>query len=52
VRAIRDGGIWLDHDGKVLFVPLARPQLGQKRAETVARPAEFTIDISPSPTGK
>lgn len=48
VRAIRDGGVWLDHDGKVLFLPLARPELGQKRAAQVtSRPSEFTIDIAP-----
>jgi hypothetical protein len=47
VRAIRDGGVWLDHEGAVLFVPLNRGEIGQKRSETTARPAEFTIDVSP-----
>jgi hypothetical protein len=46
VRAIRDGGIWLDHDGQVIFVPLARTELGPKKADKPVRQEEFTIDIS------
>lgn len=47
VRAIRDGAVWLDHDGTQIMVPLHRAELGLKRSEQKAAVPEFTIKIAP-----
>ena len=48
VRAIRDGGVTLDYEGRQILVPLKRPELGAKQSQQKAEPAEFTIKIGPS----
>jgi len=45
VRAIRDGGVWLEHESQQIYVPMRRPDLGVKQAEHKAAPTEFTIKI-------
>lgn len=45
VRAIRDGGVWLEYERQQVFVPMRRPELGTKQIETKAAPSEFTIKI-------
>jgi hypothetical protein len=45
LRAIRDGGITLEYEGQQIQVPMKRPEVGLKRAEQKAEPAEFTINI-------
>jgi hypothetical protein len=45
VRAIRDGGVWLEYERQQVFVPMRRPELGTKQTETKAAPSEFTIKI-------
>jgi len=47
VRSIRDGGVWLDHEGQQTFVPLRRPELGNKPSQQKAEPVEFAIKIAP-----
>ena len=47
VRAIRDGAVWLEHDGQQIMVPLHRPELGPKRSEQKAQAQEFVIKIAP-----
>jgi hypothetical protein len=47
VRAIRDGGVWLDYEGQQIMVPIHRPELGAKHTEHKAQAAEFTIKIAP-----
>ena len=49
VRAIRDGVVWLEHEGTQIMVPLNRPELGPKRSEQKAQAPEFTIRIAPKP---
>ena len=44
VRAIRDGGVWLEHETQQIFVPMRRPDVGVKQAERKAAP-EFRITI-------
>ena len=45
VRAIRDGGVWLEYETQQLFVPIRRSELGLKRTEQKAEPVEFAIKI-------
>ncbi len=45
VRAIRDGGVTLDHDGRLIFVPLKRTEIAPKAAQPNAEPSEFAIKI-------
>lgn len=45
VKSIRDGGVWLDHEGQQIFVPLKRPEIGQRPAQQRAEPVEFAIKI-------
>lgn len=47
VRAIRDGAVWLEHEGHQIMVPIHRQELGPKRAEQKAQATEFTIKIAP-----
>ena len=47
VRAIRDGAVWLEHEGHQIMVPINRPEVGPKRAEQKAQAPEFTIKIAP-----
>ena len=47
VRAIRDGGVWLEHEGQQIMVPIRRQELGHRQAEQKAQPSEFTIKIEP-----
>jgi len=48
LRAIRDGGVTLDYEGQQVFVPMKRPELGQKHVQQKADAVEFTIKIGPS----
>lgn len=45
VRAVRDGGVTLEHEGQQIFVPMKRPELGQKQSQQKAGAVEFTINI-------
>jgi len=47
VRSIRDGGVWLDHDGQPTFIPMRRPELNGKSPQQKAEPVEFAIKIDP-----
>ena len=47
VRAIRDGGVWLEYQGQQIMVPIHRPELGKRQAEQKAQPGEFAIKIDP-----
>lgn len=47
VRAIRDGGVFLEYEGQQVMVPIHRVELGRRQAERKAQPAEFTIKIDP-----
>jgi hypothetical protein len=46
IRAIRDGGVWLQYETQQVFVPMRRAEIGTKQVEQKADPAKFTIDIS------
>ena len=48
VRAIRDGGVWLEYEGQQIAVPIHRAELGPKHAEQKAQAPEFTIKIAPA----
>lgn len=48
LRAIRDGGITLEYEGQQILVPMKRPEIGSKRAQQKAEPAEFMIKIGGS----
>jgi hypothetical protein len=45
VRAIRDGGVWIEYERQQVFVPMRRPALGTKQIEAKSSPAEFAIKI-------
>jgi hypothetical protein len=47
VRSIRDGGVWLDHEGQQTFIPMRRPEVGLKPSQQKVEPAEFAIKIAP-----
>jgi hypothetical protein len=47
VRSIRDGGVWLDHDGQQTFIPMRRPELSARSPQQKAEPVEFAIKIGP-----
>ena len=50
VKAIRDGGVWLDQSGHQVFVPMKRQQLvprGPTDVQEVAQ--EFKIDLEAKP---
>lgn len=45
VKAIRDGGVWLDQSGHQIFVPLRRQGIPPKSNDPAVGPAEFKINI-------
>ena len=50
VKAIRDGGVWLDQSGHQIFVPMKRQQLTPRGPqETPEAAPEFTIKIDAKP---
>lgn len=53
VKAIRDGGVWLDQSGHQVFVPMRRQELAPRQDPTVQQVApEFTIKIEDKPSSK
>jgi len=48
VRSIRDGGVWLAYEGQLTFVPMRRPELGNRPAQQKAEAVEFAIRIAPT----
>ena len=50
VKAIRDGGVWLDQSGYQIFVPMRRQELAPRvPTEVKAAAPEFTIKIETKP---
>jgi hypothetical protein len=52
VRSIRDGGVTLEHEGKLIFVPLKRPELTSKAAQPSPEQTEFAIKIGQPPAAQ
>jgi hypothetical protein len=50
VKAIRDGGVWLDQSGHQIYVPMRRQQLNPHApADSPEAAPEFTIKIEAKP---
>lgn len=45
VKAIRDGGVWLDQSGHQIFVPMKRESVPRPASDPKAQPEEFKINI-------
>lgn len=45
VKAIRDGGVWLDQSGHQIFVPMKREQYIPKTPGATLQPEDFKIKI-------
>lgn len=49
VKAIRDGGVWLDQSGHQIFVPLKREEFQANKPTDPKQAEEFTIKIGEKP---
>lgn len=49
VKAIRDGGVWLDQSGHQIFVPMKRQEIPNKGPVDPKQAEEFTIKIGEKP---
>ena len=49
VKAIRDGGVWLEHDAHQIYVPLRRKEIEARPVDPQPASSDFSIKIGAQP---
>ncbi len=49
LKAVRDGGIWLEYGAQQIYVPIHRPEVGKRASEPQPVSTDFQIKIGAQP---